>query len=901
MATTFTYKGGNETITGYNGGDIVKLSTGTINSYSFKGNDLVFKIGKKTLTLKDMKGRAITVKDSSGKTTTKIYGTGYSAQDVIKNLVKAWSETSLTDTAKLDESIRLCSQFNSMQDVINHMVADCKSAGNSDTFLKKYCGIILGNADTGAITGWDAGGLTVKTAKNVVPETSTVKKISNYTNASFVKNNVTINIAEKSSTLTANGKKILDGLYSWWGENALKLVEESYGVEFSEGNTINFSLVPSASWWGQTTDDSVKVSLNYTKFNSTSDYQGNGVDRTLAHEFTHIAQNLFMGRFPQFLAEGLAELTCGIDDKKTSYIKTLAGNSTLLKKYLDVDNYKTGSSYYYAAGYMFLRYLAKQAADNYNSSTTYAWKDNLLLKGTSKSEFLTGNGNNSSIFGGAGNDTLTAYGAKTKVFGDNGNDIILVNGENISVSGGAGNDKIKNRGDKSTLSGDAGKDFIINGGYSKTELGGAFVTILAGAGNDTITSHGKKSRLDGGAGDDEIYNGYRYYETGNYFYRYNDENFSGKNSIIIGGAGNDTINNLGDFVTINGGAGENIIFNGSEFYSGGKKVSILGGADKDTITNCAGSYVTIQAGSGNDSIKNIHTVNYDNYNQTTKKYDTIETLYPENVTIYGGAGNDTIENDGSKTLFVYNSGDGKDLIQGFNETSTLKIVGDTYTQKTSGKDIIFTVGSGSITLKNAKGKTLKIDGTEKNIWNLSGTTATYGTSKKILITIAGVKSLSGVSLKNKTVTFKASALNKNISVNGSGYEFNFAEGNDSIKVSGGGCKISGGAGNDTISGGKGNDTLWGGAGNDTLLGGAGNDTFIYKPNEGTDHIKDYASGDILQILKADGSKGGYTKAAFVNNKLTLTISGGGSVIFDNVSAGDKININGTNFVVKNKN
>ncbi|MBR0287563.1 MAG: hypothetical protein IJQ82_01145, partial [Selenomonadaceae bacterium] len=86
-------------------------------------------------------------------------------------------------------------------------------------------------------------------------------------------------------------------------------------------------------------------------------------------------------------------------------------------------------------------------------------------------------------------------------------------------------------------------------------------------------------------------------------------------------------------------------------------------------------------------------------------------------------------------------------------------------------------------------------------------------------------------------------------------------------------------------------------GNDTLIGGAGNDTFIYKPNEGTDHITDYTNGDILKILKTDGTNGTYTKAAFASNKLTLTISGGGSVIFDNVSAGSKININGTTKII----
>lgn len=128
------------------------------------------------------------------------------------------------------------------------------------------------------------------------------------------------------------------------------------------------------------------------------------------------------------------------------------------------------------------------------------------------------------------------------------------------------------------------------------------------------------------------------------------------------------------------------------------------------------------------------------------------------------------------------------------------------------------------------------------------------------------------------------------------------EGNDTIYGGAGNDSINGYSGNDYLNGGKNNDNLWGGYGEDTLNGGAGDDTlyggsdndvFIYKPNEGTDHIMDYQSGDMLQILKKNGKAGGtFSKATFSNNTLTLAISGGGTVIFDGVSAGQSINING---------
>ncbi|MBR0102968.1 MAG: hypothetical protein IJQ01_05670, partial [Selenomonadaceae bacterium] len=82
-----------------------------------------------------------------------------------------------------------------------------------------------------------------------------------------------------------------------------------------------------------------------------------------------------------------------------------------------------------------------------------------------------------------------------------------------------------------------------------------------------------------------------------------------------------------------------------------------------------------------------------------------------------------------------------------------------------------------------------------------------------------------------------------------------------------------------------------------LYGGDGKDTFIYKPGEGTDTIFDYESGDILKILKADGSAGTFSKSNFSEGVLNLTISGGGSVIFENVNTGDQININGTTHTI----
>ena len=124
--------------------------------------------------------------------------------------------------------------------------------------------------------------------------------------------------------------------------------------------------------------------------------------------------------------------------------------------------------------------------------------------------------------------------------------------------------------------------------------------------------------------------------------------------------------------------------------------------------------------------------------------------------------------------------------------------------------------------------------------------------------------------------------------------FDGGSGKDILWGGKGDDSLLGGKGNDSINGGAGADTLWGGAGNDTLLGGTGSDTFIYRPNEGTDRITDFAENDLLQIM--DGT---FSDSKFSGSTLTLTIQGGGKVVFSGVSTDDTFNINGTSYSISN--
>ena len=150
---TFAYTSGNDVITNYGHEDTVHIRTGKIDGYSFDGSDLIFNIGNGSLRLNNMTNHAITVKDSTGEISTKIYGTGYSGHEVMKRFVHSMANSKLDTKAKLDEAIKACSHFNSLQEVIDKLISDLENSDDAESFLQKYCGIFYGNADNGAVIG----------------------------------------------------------------------------------------------------------------------------------------------------------------------------------------------------------------------------------------------------------------------------------------------------------------------------------------------------------------------------------------------------------------------------------------------------------------------------------------------------------------------------------------------------------------------------------------------------------------------------------------------------------------------------------------------------------------------------------------------------------------------------
>ena len=187
------------------------------------------------------------------------------------------------------------------------------------------------------------------------------------------------------------------------------------------------------------------------------------------------------------------------------------------------------------------------------------------------------------------------------------------------------------------------------------------LTINGQGGADVITNYAASVTVDGGKGNDKLYG------------KANDD-------VLKGGKGADTLS---------GGTGNDKLYGGSgnDSLSGGKGADILSGdAGNDSLNG----------GSGNDKL----------YGGAG---DDILTGGKGNDSLWGGKGADT---------FIYESGDGKDVIYGFDNSDMLEITGSfTASYNKSKKEVYFKVGSTSkdITLKDFTATSFNVNGTDYKI------------------------------------------------------------------------------------------------------------------------------------------------------------------------------------------
>jgi len=392
--------------------------------------------------------------------------------------------------------------------------------------------------------------------------------------------------------------------------------------------------------------------------------------------------------------------------------------------------------------------------------------------------------------GSIGGDSITGF---------IGNDSIVAGDGNDTVSGGIGDD---------VIFGDQGRDGLRGGSGSDT--------LFGGNGDDTLHANGGNDSISGDDGDDFL------------------DTSSTDNASVDRS------------VTVSGGAGDDVFYNGPESTSGIATISASLGAGIDTVSistyrliaGLSANIVRISdfsAGGGGDVIDLRELLLYTDY------FSSAPGVNPF------ASGHIRLQQSGANTLVQIDL-DGSGSVSNYVTLITL-----------------LNIAPSALTFEN-----FVLDGTNY---------APNGSANP-----AGV--FNGGSSANQTIN----GGNGNDTISGAG-------GADSIIGAGRNDSLNGGDGNDTILGGHGIDTLSGGNGNDSLSGGSQNDLLygdadndVLAGDQGRDTLVGGAGDDTISggdgddaIYDGDGS--GLINGDAGDDVIDVTTDGG-------VAANRALTING---------
>lgn len=268
---------------------------------------------------------------------------------------------------------------------------------------------------------------------------------------------------------------------------------------------------------------------------------------------------------------------------------------------------------------------------------------------------LAGNEGHDTAYGGLGSDWIGGGDGLDLLYGENGFDTLEGGADNDILYGGDGNDELIGNGGDDMMFGEAHDDVMLGlvgddemylGSGDDVGLGGGgFDSIVGGNGNDTLDGGANADTLEGGFGDDDMDGGVGFDmmsgDEGN-----DTMNGGGSDDTLFGGDGLDNLSGDAGDDSIEGGVGSDLINgeNGNDVLHGQQGFDeIYGGFGNDTIF----------AGSGNDYL-------YGGANA--------DDLYggDHNDTLSGGAGFDTMTGGDGSDVFVFEAGDGQDIITDFD-------------------------------------------------------------------------------------------------------------------------------------------------------------------------------------------------------------------------------------------
>lgn len=575
--------------------------------------------------------------------------------------------------------------------------------------------------------------------------------------------------------------------------------------------------------------------------------------------------------------------------------------------------------------------------------------DNDLLQGTAANDQLIGLAGNDTLDGGAGNDVLNGgAGFDVYRFGANwgqdvvvgakvganagaqiaftdpamgvdqllvrraGADLVLVNRTTLDsvtikdFSGPAGlgqsaNAALVTLGDGRTLNASALLALANAGSFLDDQIVGSVAgdTLQGQAGNDLIEGGAGNDLIDAGAGNDTVYadtraNGIGQSDT---LLGGDGDDFLFGGSVAQGGAGNDTITATGSFLTVNGGAGDDLINStrGTPLvvqFGRGMGADTVRISDAGTSANAAVHIVEFDASvlpedvqitlvsepvsgtSGGYQSQVLFTILgtsdsllvNDSNGWDVKFLSDGSLITPIGVTqmalalqpvnprfIQGGSAGDKLTSTGDYSV-VWGQG-GNDTLTGLSSRDVLS--GD------DGDDSLFGM-AGVDTLRGGLGNDYLDGGEGSDIYRFQ-----RGWGSDTIVADAFDHVYLGPGILQSDLTYRRDGNNVVLDISGGddhitlvnaslwngGLSFDDGSTLTSTQVlsklpPGQGVVLTGTNGHDTLTGGQGSDKISGGAGADVLNGGAGNDTLL--GNTDADTLTGGLGADNYMFYLGDG-------------------------------------------------
>jgi Ca2+-binding RTX toxin-like protein len=342
----------------------------------------------------------------------------------------------------------------------------------------------------------------------------------------------------------------------------------------------------------------------------------------------------------------------------------------------------------------------------------------------------------------------------------------------------------------------------------------------------------------------------------------------------VSGAGDASV----DTVTVDGTTAADVV--SAAAVSGAVQVTGLAAAVNVTGSEAANDTLTVNGLGGNDTLSGgvglaaliRLTVDGGDQNDTINGGNGADVLLggAGNDTVDGNGGNDTaFQGDGNDT-FVWDPGDGSDIVEGQSGVDTLLFNGapgaEIFAASANGGRLLFTRNVGNIVMDTDDVEILTLNalgGIDTLTVNDLGPTDVTAANLNLGVNGAGDAAADAVTV-NGTVgvdLFALSGSGGSVTVDGSEVNvaitnsepandtltLNLSSGDDLVSATGLASTstrltINGGAGNDILRGSQGADTLNGDDNDDQLFGEAGDDTFT--GGTGTDEATGGAGNDI---------------------------------------------------------